>query len=46
MHREPRFVLRRRRTRTVKVARLLIQLERAVARPQARRTHRVSLRNV
>jgi hypothetical protein len=45
MHREPPFVLRRRRTRTVKVARVLIQLERAVARPQPRRTNRASVRN-
>jgi hypothetical protein len=45
MRREPRFVLKRRRTKTVKLARVLIQLERTVARPAPRRAHRVSLRS-
>ena len=45
MYHEPRLVLRRRRPKAVKVARVLIQLERSVARPAPKRSSRVSLRN-
>jgi hypothetical protein len=45
MYREPPFVLRRRRPKALSVARVFVQLERAVAKPAPKRTNRVSLRN-